>query len=376
MTRSLVVSCALVMGCGSDDVPAIGSEIAGCDGAALMASDPMLSMRGVWPVGARTVSIGSLTAEVWYPAEPGSEAGLPTVRYDIRTALPPAEAAKIPTPDNPWQDCACTRDLPLDTAHGPYPVIVFVHGTAAFRHQSLALVTHWASRGFVVLAADHPGLTLRDLIGSVCGGPSVTQDLQADLDRELAAIADPRDQLGFLAGHVDASQVAIAGHSAGGNAAALATGKPGVRVAIAMAANRPAAPSTTLASTLFLAGSADTVVSPNQAEIGWSNSPVPRRFVRLADAGHLAFSDLCATVNAEGQDLLDIAVEHGVCGAQLAGALFDCDPAYLDAQTGWNIINHAATGVLEPTLQCQPQSDLTTLTATYPAVDRYLEQLR
>ena len=56
-------------------------------------------------------------------------------------------------------------------------MIIFAHGTAGFRHQSLAQMTHWASHGFVVAAVDHPGLKLGDLLAF-----SFDQDLTADLN--------------------------------------------------------------------------------------------------------------------------------------------------------------------------------------------------
>lgn len=379
--RHLRVHAALALAalssaaCG-DDIPPpaeVGSAIEGCDGAALLASPAALSARGVFAVGARTVTVGALTAEVWYPAPAASTEGATPARYDIRAALPATEAAKISDADNPWQVCDCIRDLPLDDAHGPYPVIVFVHGTAAFRHQSLALVTHWASRGFVVIAADHPGLMLRDLIGQTCGTGTVPQDLSGNIDALLAAVAAPQGELAFLAGHVDAARVAVTGHSAGAGAAAEAVGKPGVEVVISMAGNGAVQASPTLRSTLFLAGTSDGVVSAGQARTAFEASATPRRFVAITDAGHLAFSDLCATKNADGKDLITIAEETGVCGASIARFLFDCDPAYIDAQLGWDIINHASTAVLESTLQCQPDRALTNLRTLFPQVADLIE---
>jgi predicted esterase len=373
MTRLVV--CVAVLGACSDPVspPPVGAEIAGCDGAKLLAGPVDLAAPGPWVVGARTVTLGALTAEVWYPSPPSSDTGQARVRYDIRTALPATEAAKIPDTDNPWQDCACVRDLPLDTTHGPYPAIVFVHGTAGFRHQSLAITTHWASRGFIVMAVDHPGLVLRDLIGMACGEPAVAQNLDADIDAQLEALAAPTGELAFLAGHVDASRIALAGHSAGANAAASASGKPGVGVVIAMAGNRPAQ-AATLRGSVFLAGLDDTVVSPGQTRTAWSSSTSPRRFVSLTKGGHLAFSDLCETKNTDGQDLLAIANEHGVCGAQLAGFLFDCAEDRLDGQRGWDISNAASTAVLAETLQCQPSTPVNRLASDYSEVGEALEE--
>jgi pimeloyl-ACP methyl ester carboxylesterase len=367
---------AVLVACeGSTARPPVGATIAGCDGATLLASDPDPSVRGVWPVGARTVTIDGLTTEVWYPATPGSDAGVPALRYDIRLALPATEAAKIPDGDNPWQSCDCARDLPLDAARGPFPVIVFVHGTAAFRHQSLALVTHWASRGFVVVAADHPGLVLGDLLAMACGSTPPAQNLGADLDRLFAAIAAPAGDLAFLAGRVDSTRVAVTGHSAGGNAAAAASTRAGVHVVIPMASVRSTMASADLKSSLFFAGTLDSIASPGQVKNAWLASPAPRRYVAIEDGGHLAFSDLCATKNAAGQDLLAIAQAHDVCGAQLAGFLFDCAPANIDARLGWDIINYASTAVLEASLQCQPQRDLAAIKARFPQVSDYAQAL-
>ena len=161
----LVLVLLLAPGCSNNNSDGNGNgsgTLAGCDGASLLAPPADLAAPGPWPVGVRTAKVGNLTVEIWYPAQVGSDAGKPTERYDIRLQLPASEAAKIPDADNPWQDCDCVRDLPLDDAHGPYPVVLFVHGTASFRHQSLHQMTHWASRGFVVVAADHPGLKLGD----------------------------------------------------------------------------------------------------------------------------------------------------------------------------------------------------------------------
>lgn len=378
MPSSRIAWCAavfLLTACDSDpETPPTGSEIDGCGDTKLLASSADLSARGPWSVGAKTVMVGALRTEVWYPVLPASVEGATKARYDIRQALPPEEAAKIPDDDNPWQDCDCVRDAQLDATHGPYPVIVFVHGTAAFRHQSLAITTHWASHGFIVVAADHPGLMLGDLLGMACGAPAVPQDLSGNIDSLLAAVAAPGGELAFLAGHVDATRVAITGHSAGGSAAAQAGDKANVKAIISMAGNR-AATATTLESAMFLSGLSDTVVSPGQVKTAWSGSVMPRRYVALTGAGHLAFSDLCDTKNAQGQDLLAIANEHGVCGASLAGFLFQCDPMRLDGATGWKIIDDATTSILRTTLQCQPEADLSTLQSRYSDVGEYQQAL-
>jgi predicted dienelactone hydrolase len=359
-----------------EDAPGGGSATAmGCDGATLLANPSDFAAAGPWPVGVKTTMVNGLLTEVWYPAIPGSESGKAPERYDIRTELSSTEAAKISDTDNPWQNCDCTRELPLDTAHGPYPAVVFVHGTASFRHQSLHIVTHWASRGFIVVAADHPGLKLGDLLAQACGGTAPAQDLSGNLDSLIAALGAPSGDLAFLAGHVDATRIAVSGHSAGGGAAAAASGKPGVQVVIPMAGVGSTAASSTLRSTLYMGGSLDSIASFNQVKTAYQGSAKPHRLVDVKDAGHLNFSDLCDTKNAAGQDLLTIANQDGICGANLAGFLFDCDPSHVAGSIGWSVINYASSAVLEQTLQCQPATDLAAHEMADPAIAEYDEEL-
>ncbi|MBL9102357.1 MAG: hypothetical protein JNL82_15435 [Myxococcales bacterium] len=326
----------------------------GCDGVPLLAVPEDTSLPGPWPVGARAGVVDDLAFEVWYPAEPGSDAGASKLRYDIRAALPDSETAKIPDDANPWQDCECYRDLPVDAAHGPYPVILFVHGTAGFRSQSLEFVTHWASRGFVVVAADHPGLWLKDLLGSLCGVPAPAQDLGGDLATLLAAVRAPAGDLAFLADRVDGGRVAMSGHSAGGFAVESAGAEAQVVMPMAGAGVSPGA---ALRSVLVLGAQSDKVVNYSQQQDGYADSPAPKRLVGLADAGHLAFSSLCSLSNADGQDFLEIAAEYDICGANIAGALFDCSPDYLPDPEAWQIVNYVTSAALEETLHCSAAGD-------------------
>jgi dienelactone hydrolase len=353
-----------------------GGDVAGCDGATLLANPHDPKAPGPWPVGVRTAQLGALTAEVWYPATVGSEAGHAKAIYDLRPQLPASERAKISDADNPVQTCECYRDLPLDSGHGRYPVVVFVHGTAAFRHQSLPIVAHWASRGFVVIAVDHPGLKLGDILAPFCQQSAGQQHLSADIDAELAAVGAPAGDLAFLADHVDATRLAIAGHSAGASAAAAASTKPDVRVVLSFAGNKETTASPTLASSLFMGGDIDSVVGYNQVKMAWMKSPTPRRLIDIANAEHLVFSDLCQIKNGAGQDLLQVANAKGVCGANLAGALFKCDPSFISGPDGWDVVDYASSIVLEDTLQCATGlPSLSTIQQDIPNVQTYTEAL-
>ncbi len=365
---------------GSDPAPDAGSGggVVGCDGVPLLANPDDPAARGPWTVGARTMTIGRLKTEVWYPVAPGAEQGSSTIRYDIREALPASERSKIPDDKNTWQDCDCYRDLPIDAAHGPYPVIVFVHGTGAFRHQSLTQMEHWASRGFVVVAADHPGLFLGDLLALPClQWPSGPQDLTGDVDVLLAAVRGNSDELAFLAGRVDTQHIALVGHSAGGSAVAKLANRDGVRVVIPMAGAEVVAAGGEPVSTLTFAGTTDSVVPADRTIGAYERSPAPKRFVLIEDAGHLAFSDLCEVTNVDGKNLIETATEYGICGVQFAGGLFDCNPSFIDGPDGWDIIHAASSAVLESVLQCDPSAidSLSTLESTYPAVVEFRQDL-
>lgn len=379
LLSALVVAASVTSGCQSSD-PGIGgsggamssastgtgaNEVAGCDGAKLLESPADTSERGPWPVGARTVHVGSLTAEVWYPAISDG----PAKTYDLRDWLPDSEKPKISDDKAPLQTCACSDGLPVDAAHGPYPVIVFVHGTAGFRTQSLEIATHWASRGFVVVAADHPGLVLTDLIKAVCNQGSTPQDLEADIATLVAAVKAPVGDLAFLDGRIDASRIAMSGHSAGGGAI-KAQGET-AQVLIPMAAGGTVA-GAALKSTLVLGSKEDTVVNFSNTLSGYDASPSPKRLVEISPGGHLVYSSLCQIQNADGQDIVTIGKEANVCGLNLAGALFDCSADYVSGERGWDIVNEATSAVLEQTLHCQDRSAaLDTLADRYPEIVDY-----
>lgn len=343
-----------------------------CDGAIMRPKPNDTSVRGPWPVGTRTVTIDDLTVEVFYPAaeEPTGE----PVRFDIREALPPDEAAKISDEQNPWQICDCGRDLAVDDAFGPYPVVIFVHGTAGWRTQSLRHLTHWASRGFVVLSADHPGLMLRDILAPLCGGEAAARDLDSDLQAMLAAVRGETDELTDLASVLDPDRLGMTGHSAGGGA----VGPYGedARVIVPLAAGPTVGGGAALQSTLILGGTADSVIAYNNLQNGYAASAPPKRLIGIANAGHLVPSEICTASNEAGQNLLEIAAETGVCGAAAAGFLFQCSEDLLADETGWAIVEYATSAAFEETLHCSGvgTQNLDEIASVYPDVSESLSE--
>lgn len=325
-------------------------DAATCSPPSAVPADP--GATGPWPVGAIAVHAAGLSFEVWYPASPGSERGVDPLRYDIRDDLPPDQAAKISETDNPYQPCACFRGLPLDRAQGPFPLAVFIHGTAGFKTQNLDNAVHWASRGFVVVAANHPGLS----IGSFLGGGGGRQDLRRDVLAELEAIRTATGALSSLQGAVDLDRIGLVGHSAGGNAVAGMGDLPGVQVIVPLAAN--AAPSgASVRSTLYVVGEADRVVSSASVRSGYMQAETHdhKRLVAITGAGHTGVTSLCGIKNAAGSSIVEVATASGVLSGPLAlfsQTLFDCSANTTPQSETIPIVNFATSAALEETLSC------------------------
>ena len=333
--------------CRDRDPPS--PEPTACAGAHLLPSPADLASRGPWPVGVRTVEVGAIRVEVWYPARSGSEQGEAAVRYDPRDSMPPNEAAKIPDADAAWLACDCVRDLPVDTAHGPYPVIVFLHGAASFRFQSAFLATHWASRGFVTIAPELPGVGLR----AILGGEPTAFPLSVPSDLLAAIVVRPTssDPFAFLRPQLG-PRLAVVGHSLGAILATTPGDRPeiAVRIALAGTLDRNGA-----GSRLIMNGETDGIAPPSRAPDRLADLPAPARAAIVRGAGHLAFTDLCL-LGADRGGSLAIARAHGVEIPEMIATLATdgCRPTDAPFATTAPTIRALTTGVLEETLRCDP----------------------
>jgi hypothetical protein len=362
---------AAVPTAGTDAPPVTMDETKGCGTTTLLPNPTDTSKRGPWPVGARTVKFGRFDAvEIMYPATPGSEAGMSELTYDLRDWLPASERAKIPDAQAKQVGAGTFRDLPLDATHGPYPVVILVHGTGAFRVASAPTQAHWASRGFVVVAAEHPNLYLTDMIEAGCGSlgePAL--DLEGDVDSEIETLASAAGPVAFLKDHIDMTRIGLAGHSAGAFAVAQFGSKPGVQVIIPLAGTHAVLPSSTVKSSMYVSGFDDTVLPyevgagigsllyPGTSVDAYNESPGPptakKRLVAIAGGGHLAVTDLCQD-NALGDNPMEVAQNNGVCGLGLLPSLFDCGT--VERVAGLGVVNDASAAALEETLHCHDRT--------------------
>jgi hypothetical protein len=99
--------------------------------------------------------------------------------------------------------------------------------------------------------------------------------------------------------------------------------------------------------------------------------------VGLANAGHLAFSDLCVIAAEEG-GLLAVAQRYGVAVNPLIVRLArdGCEPTALAPAAGLEIVRAASTAAFELGLTCLPEraADLAGLRQRFTAVGEYREQ--
>jgi predicted dienelactone hydrolase len=212
----------------------------------------------------------TLNTVVWYPAPKGSG---------------PIDASN-----------KAVIDAPLDASGGPYPVVLFSHGSCGYPQQSTFLTPLLASRGFVVVAPPHPGNTIFEY--PTCGTTNAQvqsflerpKDMSFVLDQIVAAGQDPSSP---FFGAVDGSRVAMTGHSFGGLTTFLVAAQdPRVSVAVAMAPATPANAKLTMPSLIML-GNIDTVVNLPAARQAYAASSTPKMLVEIEHAGHFAFSDGC-----------------------------------------------------------------------------------
>jgi len=363
-----------------------GGEATGCNGTKLL-GNPSTNQRGPWPVGQLTTQFGTLkNVVVFYPAKPGSQEGKQPYKFDARNALPPAERTKIPETDTKYVSIDSYENLPIDDAHGPYPAVILVHGTASFAVASAGTMAHWASRGFITMAADHPLLYLADQITTCPAIPNVSNTLSAEVDSEISALKSPSGALAPLAAHIDMSRIGLAGHSAGAYNVAGFSDKPGVEVVIALSGTLAVKASSSLKSSLFVGGIADTVLPYNAGGPGigllyfpgngsqrqaYDATTGPKRILGITAGGHLAPTELCQT-NAAGQTAMQVCQARGVSCLGLIPALFDCGT--INWQKGVEIVNDVTAGVLEETLHCQSRAaEITAIKSRHPEVGEFLE---
>ena len=307
----LVVTVTLVVagGCSSSGSSAKSSSVSTANVAstsvpAATRSAPY-AKSGPYAVGFATFALsGGRRVVVWYPAQPGSTGGHRQESIDITSFLSPALQAKVPAADRVRYAANAYENAPPAASPGGFPLVLFSHGFAGFPEQSVSLTTHLASWGFVVAAPDHVERSLDGLLGTGAVGVPKMTDV-AVLQATLGLVLKESKAASVLRGLIDPTRVVAAGHSAGAGAAyALASADPRIKAwisySVGFGGQAGPAPRTPTQPGMVMLGTTDGIIAPANSEKVYAGMHTPKYLVRITDAGHLVFSDICLIGQGKG----------------------------------------------------------------------------
>jgi len=352
----------LLLACAEDPAASKGGESVEPEPLNLPAD---LAENGV-PVGVMTLEYEGLTVEVWYPAAESARTSA-TEAADFMAFVPAAVTDLLPSFSFPLVETGAVRDAPLRPPEAPYPVVFFSHGFGGTRLQSVDFTVHLASRGYVVVATDHHGRSMTDLLPCLftgmegCDLSGFSSDPGA---ADLPVLADWSEEAaadGFFAGALDLSKRGLAGHSAGGGSTAT-VGSTDTRFSALMPMAAGAAPDRDV-PTLLLGASCDSFATDASMRAA-ATQLQQGQLVHILGAGHLAPSDLCeldlkglADELLVGRDdvnaaLLSQLVNLASDGCPGIAPLVDtCGEAYLPLEVSDEIIRAASTGFFDAHLR-------------------------
>ncbi len=335
---------------------------------------PAPAEMGPYPVGVRTVTLvdpdrdtplkdgpRTLTTEIWYPATEDAR-GQPGHVYDLQALLTPEARATVDTSTLSFSAATtAVRDATPRLEDGAFPVVFFSHGSSAVRMQSTYLTVALASHGHVVIAPDHDGNTISDLL------------VQGDFDDATAAafyVIRPEDiffvmeHFRFIGsddpmkGMLDYDRVGVVGHSFGAMTALRVAGLQDklhpVHVAIAQAPPGPGVTWLGIGSSfeevrvplMIQAGGLDDTTPVQGAIDFWDAGTPPKMELVLDTAGHFTFSDLCT---------FDPSVIRAVETTGVGDALSDgCADENVAAEDAFGVLRHYTIGMLNAVLRDSP----------------------
>lgn len=300
-----------------------------------------------YAVGRRTIDVTSepgrtVTTDVWYPAKP--TAGTAKSVYAIPGASYTSSVA---------------YDAPPVAPGGPFPLIVYSHGSGGQRFVSAFLTEALAARGYVVVSADHTGNTALDRFTNTTLAPAdVVRIRPLDIRAEIAAlVAASGDPASPFSGAVDARRIGMVGHSAGGmgvlQTAADGVGPAapdGVRAVVGIGTYVAPVTDAQLAAlalpVMLISGTLDDVTPiSTETERAWRLIPGdPLVRVDLTGVGHQSYTDVC-----HYSDLVDARPSIPAALVSTIKSLTEsaCTPEFLPIATAHKIIDRYVVGFFD-----------------------------
>ncbi|MEM9200406.1 MAG: dienelactone hydrolase family protein [Actinomycetota bacterium] len=269
---------------------------------------PELGSVGLGPygVGVQTITITDgtrnrpLTVDVWFPLADDSAGDLVQYTFVTGDFFESARALAV--------------DVSSASTDGPFPLVVYSHGSGGIRYIHSDYTETIASHGYVVVAPDHTGNTsVERVLGTADDAELIAYNRPLDVITVIDAMVDPANaEAGPYAALVDPESIAVTGHSFGGYTTyAVASGTTGNPNGDTPADDRidaliPLAPAVTgllpddtLAlidqPTLIIVGADDktTPVDPHVEDAWEASNAVGHYRVELIAGEHQSFTDLC-----------------------------------------------------------------------------------
>jgi len=237
---------------------------------------------GPYGVGVRTLHLTKDSV-----ASPGTERVLDTiVWYPIAAGSGPI--------DNRLKGVV---DAPLDNSGGPYPLLLFSHGSCGYPYQSTFLTPLLASYGLIVAAPPHPGNQIFDLPNCNTGAAIIASSMERPADIIFVTdhmLAETADTASPFFGAIDTQRIGMSGHSFGGYTTyVVATQDPRYRIAVPLAPAVPPNQSTLTVPSLTMMSELDTFVNNPAIDTAYGKGSAPKMKVEVEHAGHFAYSDGC-----------------------------------------------------------------------------------
>lgn len=182
----------------------------------------------------------NVVVQAWYPTE--ANANGPHSDYLDGMGSLPGKVGIVPGWIFDHYDQVNTYGImnaPVSKAQNQWPVVIFLTGNGASRAFYTGIVAGLASRGYVVLAIDHPyeamitqladGKLVTAIEDHTNDGPDLTKFMEgrlntriADIQFVLNQISNPKGPSADFLLSLDKNRIFIAGHSLGGASAAAA----------------------------------------------------------------------------------------------------------------------------------------------------------